>query len=148
MYYQRSHYNFKAMNIEELREYCLSLKGATEYMPFDDEYLIFRVFDKWFAIIPLYDTELKITVKCEPATAIELREQYNSVEGAFHFNKKYWNSISLNRDMNDETVKYWIRHSIKEVIKKLPKKTQAEYWSEISEHRVQPCSGNNSLTDQ
>jgi predicted DNA-binding protein (MmcQ/YjbR family) len=30
--------------------------------------------------------------------------------------------------MNDETVKYWIRHSVEEVVKKLPKKMQAEYW--------------------
>ncbi len=116
------------MNIEELREYCLSLKGAAEYMPFDDEYLIFRVFEKWFAVIPLNDSELKISVKCDPAKAIDLREHYNCVEAAWHFNKKFWNSISLNCDMDDEDVKYWIRHSIEEVIKKLPKKMQSEYW--------------------
>ena len=115
------------MNIEELREYCLSLKGATEYMPFKDEYLIFRVFEKWFAVIPFHEPDLKITVKCDPDLAVDLRERYNSVEAAWHFNKKFWNSIILNRDMDDETVKYWIRHSIKEVLKKLPKKTQSEY---------------------
>lgn len=115
------------MNIEELREYCLSLKEATEYMPFEDEYLIFRVLGKWFAVIRLDDPVLKITVKCDPALAVDLRESYNSVEAAWHFNKKFWNSITLNNDMDDETVKYWIRHSIKEVLKKLPKKTQADY---------------------
>ena len=116
------------MNIEELREYCLSIKEATEYMPFEDEYLIFRVFDKWFAVIPLDDPELKITLKCHPSKAVELREKYQSVKPAWHFNKKYWNSIILNWDMNDETVKYWIRHSVEEVVQKLPKKTQNEYW--------------------
>ena len=30
--------------------------------------------------------------------------------------------------MNDETVKYWIKHSSEEVVKKLPKKIQSEYW--------------------
>jgi predicted DNA-binding protein (MmcQ/YjbR family) len=115
------------MNIEELREYCLSFKNATEDMPFEDEYLIFRVFGKWFAVIPLNDPILKISVKCDPAKAAELREQYNCVEAAWHFNKKYWNSIILNRDMKDEDVKYWIRHSIEEVVKKLPKKIQSEY---------------------
>ncbi|NDV58223.1 MmcQ/YjbR family DNA-binding protein [Bacteroides sp. 519] len=115
------------MNIEELREYCLSLKEATEYMPFEDEYLIFKIFDKWFAIIPLNDPVLKITVKCDSTKAIDLRERYNSVEPAWHFNKKFWNSITLNSDMNDETVKHWIRHSIKEVLKKLPKRVQLEY---------------------
>lgn len=116
------------MNIEELREYCLSLKGVTEDMPFKDEYLMFRVFDKWVAVIPLKDLDLKIYIKCNPEKAIELREQYNCVEAAWHFNKKYWNTIILNHDMNDETVKYWIKHSLEEVVKKLPKKVQLEYW--------------------
>ena len=115
------------MNIEELRDFCLSLKEATEDMPFDDEYLIFRILNKWFVVIPLNDSELKISVKCNPAKAIELREQYNCVYPAWHFNKKYWNSIILNEDMDDETVKHWIRHSVEEVVKKLPKKTQLEY---------------------
>ncbi len=118
------------MNIEELREYCLSLKDATEDMPFEDEYLMFRVFGKWFAVVPFNNPELKIFVKCDPAKAIELREQYHCVEAAWHFNKKYWNSITLNSDMDDETVKFWIRHSIEEVVKKLPKKTQLEYWGD------------------
>jgi len=117
------------MNIEELRDYCLSIKNVTEDMPFKDEYLIFKVFGKWFAVIPLNDYELNISVKCDPAKAIELRERYNCIEPAWHFNKKYWNSIMLNRDMNDESVKYWIRHSVEEVVKKLPKKMQTEYWN-------------------
>ncbi len=118
------------MNVEELREYCLSLKGATEDMPFDDEHLVFKVLGKMFMIVPLNDEELKISVKCDSEKAIDLREQYSSVEAAWHFNKKYWNSIFLNRDMNDEIVKCWIRHSVEEVVKKLPKKIQAEYWGD------------------
>ncbi len=117
------------MNIEELREYCLSLKNATEDMPFEDEYLMFRVFNKWFAVIPLNDPELNISVKCDPEQAVDLRERYHCVEAAWHFNKKYWNSITLNSDMDDETVKQWIRHSVEEVVKKLPKKVQLEYWN-------------------
>ena len=110
------------MNIEELREYCLSIKNATEDMPFEDEILVFKVLGKWFAVISLDEPELKISVKCDAAQAIELREQYSCVEAAWHFNKKYWNTIILNREMNDETVKQWIRHSVEEVVKKMPKK--------------------------
>lgn len=116
------------MNIEELRKYCLSLKNATEDMPFEDKYLIFRVYNKWFAVIPLNDPELKISVKCDPEKAIELRERYRSVEPAWHFNKKHWNSIRLNQDMDDKTVRQWIQHSVEQVVKSMPKKIQAEYW--------------------
>jgi len=31
------------MNIEEAREYCLSLKNVTECFPFDDVSLVFKV---------------------------------------------------------------------------------------------------------
>ena len=32
-----------SMNIEEAREYCLSLKNVTECFPFDDVSLVFKV---------------------------------------------------------------------------------------------------------
>ncbi len=38
------------MNIEELRDYCLSLKGAEEKMPFGDKALVFTVKDKMFCL--------------------------------------------------------------------------------------------------
>ena len=117
------------MHIEELREYCLSLKGAGESFPFDDVSLVFKVMNKMFALIPIDATELNISLKCDPEKAIELREKYSCVEPAWHFHKKYWNTIYLNRKMSDEDVKFWIRHSVDEVIKKLPKQVQHEYYS-------------------
>ena len=53
------------MNIEELRDYCLSKKGATESFPFDKETLVFKVMNKMFALTNL-NTDLKVSVKCEP----------------------------------------------------------------------------------
>ena len=118
------------MNIEELREYCLSFKGTTEGFPFDEVNLVLKVEGKMFALIPLDSLELQISLKCDPEKAIELREKFPCVEGAYHFNKKYWNTIYPNREMNDEEVKRWIRHSIDEVIKKLPKYKRDEYYKD------------------
>ena len=117
------------MHIEELREYCLSLKGAGESFPFDDVSLVFKVLNKMFALLPIDNPELCISLKCDPEKAIELREKYSCVEPAYHFNKKYWNTIYLNRKMSDEDVKFWIRHSIDEVVKKLPKQVQHAYYN-------------------
>ena len=41
------------MNIEELREHCLSMKGAIKDFPFDDLTLVIKVQNKMFALIPL-----------------------------------------------------------------------------------------------
>jgi len=115
------------MNIEELREYCLSLPLVAEYMPFKNKYLIFKVYDKWFAVIPLDNIELSISVKCEPEYGFELREKYKSITSAWHFNKKYWNTIAINYDVDDDMVKHLIRHSIDQVVLKLPKQKREEY---------------------
>lgn len=115
------------MDIESLREYCLSIKGAEESLPFDDVTLVYKVMGKMFALIPLDSEELSISVKCDPDTAIELRERYLAVEEAYHFNKKYWNTIYPNKDMGDAEIKKWILHSVDEVISKLPHIKQEEY---------------------
>ena len=41
------------MNIESIRDYCLSLPATSEYFPFDETTLAFRVADKIFAMIDL-----------------------------------------------------------------------------------------------
>ena len=41
------------MNIEEYRDYCLSVKGATECMPFGENILVFKVMDKMFTFATL-----------------------------------------------------------------------------------------------
>lgn len=43
----------EVMNIEDYREYCLSVKGATECMPFDEHTLVFKVMDKMFTFATL-----------------------------------------------------------------------------------------------
>lgn len=117
------------MNIEDTREYCLSIKGAEECFPFDETTIVFKVMGKMFAYMGLErrNEGFMLTLKCDPEKAIELREKYECVIPGYHSNKKYWNSIFIEKEMPDEEFKYWINHSVEEVIKKLPKKQQAEY---------------------
>jgi predicted DNA-binding protein (MmcQ/YjbR family) len=115
------------MNIEDLRSYCLSIPGTEECLPFDDVTLVYKVMGKMYALIPLDTEAASISVKCDPEKAIELREQYQAVQEAWHFNKKYWNTLLPNKDMDDSEIKRWILHSVYEVIQKLPKIRQAEY---------------------
>lgn len=117
------------MNIEEVREACISIKGATESFPFGDDTLVYKVMDKMFAYMGLEsrDGEFWLNVKCDPEKAIELRECYNGVRPGYHSNKKYWNTIVIESDVSDALIKELIQHSVDEVIKKLPKVKQAEY---------------------
>ena len=114
------------MNVESIREYCLSKKATTESFPFDENSLVIKVMDKMFALIDLELAE-KVCLKCNPEYALELRDRHNGVEAAFHFNKKYWNQVFFNRDVDDRLMKQLIDHSYDEVLKKFTKKMRAEY---------------------
>lgn len=115
------------MNIEEVRDYCLSLRNSTEGMPFGDDFLVFKIEGKMFVCIPLDVDEPHISLKCSPEYTEQLRFHYTAVEPAWHFNKKYWNTIYLERDMPNEEIKHWIKHSYEEVIAKLPKRIRILY---------------------
>lgn len=52
------------MNVETIREYCLSKKGVTESFPFDDVSLVMKVMDKMFALIDLEGANF-IALKCD-----------------------------------------------------------------------------------
>ena len=116
---------FIAMNIEEIREYCLSLPLVTEDFPFDETTLVFRTMGKIFAMIDLENTEWFV-LKCEPEFALELREHYSDISGAWHMNKKYWNQLNLFGSLPDSLVQGLIRHSYSEVVKKMPRKIKTE----------------------
>ena len=75
------------MNIEEIREYCLSKPGVTEGFPFNESALVFKVAGKMFALLDLSEEARGISLKCDPERAVELREQYPEVTAAYHFNK-------------------------------------------------------------
>ncbi len=113
------------MNIEELRDYCLSLKGATESLPFDDRILVFSVKGKMFCATDMTAYE-RINVKCNPEKAIELREQYEDVIPGFHMNKKHWNSINTNGQITKKQFEKWILESYQLVVAGLTKKIQKE----------------------
>ena len=108
------------MNIEQLREYCISKKGATEDFPFDDETLVIRVMNKIFAILPL-ERGACINLKCDPEQVAALREHYQAVEPAYHMNKQHWNTVWSDRDAKTEDICRWIDHSYNLVVASLPR---------------------------
>ena len=98
------------MNIESLREYCISKKGADESFPFGEDTLVFKAAGKIFALVNL-DGDLSINLKCDPAFAIELRERHSAVTPGYHMNKKHWNTIIFDGSVPDKEVFSWIDHS-------------------------------------
>ena len=112
------------MNVEEIRDYCLSKKFVTESTPFDDVTLVFKVAGKMFALLPLDEVELSINLKCDPEKAIALRETYPAVTPGYHMNKNHWNTVFIDGTVEKKLILQWIDDSYQLVLNSLPFKTR------------------------
>jgi len=107
------------VNIEEIREHCLAKTGVTEGLPFGEDVLVFKVSHKIFVLANL-EGQLRISLKCNPELAIDLRERYRAVLPGYHMNKKHWNTVIIDGSISDEKIIQWIDHSYEAVSNTLP----------------------------
>lgn len=114
------------MNIEELRDHCLSKKGTEESFPFDEQTLVFKVMGKIFLLTDIESKPLQFNAKCDPDTAIALREKFNCVKPGYHMNKKHWNTITCDGSVTERMIKDWVDHSYDMVVKAFPAKLKKE----------------------
>jgi predicted DNA-binding protein (MmcQ/YjbR family) len=112
------------MDLDTIREYCLSKPGSEETLPFGPDVLVFKVAGKVFLLVPLDTDNLQFNAKCDPEEAEELRERYPNVQPGYHMNKKHWNTITVDGSVSSALLKKWIDHSYDLVVKSLPVKTK------------------------
>ncbi len=111
------------MNVEEIREYCLAKKGATESFPFDETTLVFKVF-KMFCLLGLDDS--RVSLKNDPEKNIELRAHYPAIYEGYHLNKQHWNTIELDGTVPTDLMKEMIDVSYELIVESLTKKQKEE----------------------
>jgi predicted DNA-binding protein (MmcQ/YjbR family) len=104
------------MNVETIREYCLSKKNAEETFPFGPDTIVFKVGGKAFLLMGLDGDSLQFNVKCDPDLATELRERYPAVLPGYHMNKKHWNTIVVDGSIPKKLLFEWIDHSYELVV--------------------------------
>jgi predicted DNA-binding protein (MmcQ/YjbR family) len=108
-----------------LRRRCLALPGATEEFPFDAENSVFKVAGKIFAISRLDGRPLRVSVKCDPGLAEQLRASYPAITPGYHLNKRHWNTIVLDGSVPDAMVRDLIEDSYDLVVSALPRAARA-----------------------
>ena len=121
------------MNIEQVREYTLSLFGVTEDQPFGDDNITFRLEGKIFMCLSLggdeyeiKNSEPRLALKLSPERNEELRAQFSAVTPAFHWNKKHWSDVYYEQ-LDDTQIEEWIKESYQLVASKLPKAIRHKY---------------------
>jgi predicted DNA-binding protein (MmcQ/YjbR family) len=95
----------------ELKSKCLEMPGAEETFPFTPEASVFKVGGKIFAISSLEEEPLKVSVKCDPDLATDLRDAHEAIAPGYHLNKRHWITITLNADAPDELVTQLVEDS-------------------------------------
>ena len=97
------------MTAAALKRYCLSLRGAVETHPFGPQNTVYKVEGKIFAITG--DGPLRISLKCEPELAEQLRAAYPAIAPGYHLNKRHWNTVALDGSIEDELLRNMIEDS-------------------------------------
>ena len=81
---------------------------------------MFKVAGKMFALSQLAQRPLRVSLKCEPVLAEQLREAHDAVLPGHHLNKRHWNTVIIDGSLPEQMIKDMIEDSYDLVVSKLP----------------------------
>jgi predicted DNA-binding protein (MmcQ/YjbR family) len=117
------------MTSEELRDHCLSFLGSEEEFPFGPETSVFKVAGKIFALSRLAESPARVSLKCDPVLAEQLRAAHPAVLPGYHLNKRHWNTVIIDGSVPDTMIADMVEDSYDLVVSKLPRaRRQALAW--------------------
>ena len=121
------------MNLEILRDYCLSKPAVTEDTPFDAETLVFRVGGKIFLFTGFDNKDpFHYSVKNTPEQVIALQAEHSSIVPAWHLNKTHWMRVLCDGSLQDNFLLSLVDTSYQLIFDSLPLK-QRKAILELSE---------------
>jgi len=112
------------MNIEQLRELCLSFPGATEQIQWGDD-LLFKVGGKMFAITPLIPAKVCLSFKASDEAFADLIER-PSVIPAPYLARAKWVALETREALSIPELSLLLRASYDLVLAKLPRTIQEQ----------------------
>ena len=110
------------MTARALRKLCLGFPGAYEDFPFGPEHSVFKVEGKLFAISALRSSPLRVSLKCEPELAEQLRGSYpDAVAPGYHLNKRHWNTVTVGGSASDALLRDMVEDSYDLIVARMPR---------------------------
>lgn len=113
------------MHIEQVRECCLNMPFAEESTPFGEDFLVFKIGGKMFALLSLIPERRWLNLKAEPSEVLRLKEEFSAVMPAYHMNKKHWITVNF-EEISPQDLMQWVGQSYELVKSKLPLKIRKE----------------------
>lgn len=124
------------MNVDWLRELCLSFPGATEQIQWGND-LLFKVGGKMFAVTPLEPAPVWLSFKASPENFAELTERPNIIPAPY-LARAQWVAMQTSDAVPANELAGLLRESYETVFAKLPKKTRQTVSSSQPVARVVP----------
>ena len=109
------------MTPDELRDHCLSFLGSGEEFPFGPQTSVFKVAGKMFALSQLAEAPVRVSLKCDPTLAAQLRNAHPAVLPGYHLNKRHWNTVIIDGSLPDTMIADLVEDSYDLVVSKLPR---------------------------
>ncbi len=94
----------------------LTFPEATQENPFGPQVDVYKVAGKVFAILGGDPEAPEVSLKCDPALALELRAEFSAVTPGYHLNKDHWNTVRLDGTVPDEVLDEMVEHSYDRVV--------------------------------
>jgi predicted DNA-binding protein (MmcQ/YjbR family) len=107
------------MTPQELRDHCLAFAGAEETFPFGPQTSVFKVAGKVFALSRLDESPLRVSLKCEPGLAEQLRQAHPAVSPGYHLNKRHWNTVIVDGSLPDVMIGDMVEDSYDLIVSRL-----------------------------
>ena len=96
------------MTHKEFEEYILQLANVWLDYPFGEGTAVYKFGEKpdgkIVAIVAEGSDPLRVSLKCDPQLAVNLREKYETVLPGYHLNKKHWNTIICSGQLGDDEI--------------------------------------------
>src|SRR5947209_18712824 len=110
------------MNVDWLREVCLSFPGVTEQIQWGYD-LLFKVGGKMFAVTPLEPAPVCLAFKASPENFAELTERPNIIPAPY-LARAQWVALVTRDALPADELARLLRDSYDMVFARLPKKTR------------------------
>jgi|SRR5579871_5528962 len=111
------------MNVESLREFCLTLPQVTEKVRWGDN-LLFCIGGRMFAITSFDPAaRVRISFKCSPDGYYELLEKEGIIPAPY-LARAQWVSLERWDALSDRELEGWVAHAYELIKAKLPRKTR------------------------
>lgn len=95
---------------EDVRQRLSGQPGSTEEEPFGPGVWVYKVCGKVFALLT-QDGPVRLSLKCDPVRAQELRAAFPAITPGYHLNKEHWNTLALDEALPPALVQDLIEHS-------------------------------------